>query len=59
MQLKLVLGIAYFGKIAREHFLKFGGNFKFFKNHEGDLSQKSPEPMWLLVNHTKATNTLY
>ena len=32
----------------------------FFKNHEGDLSQKWPEPnMWLLVNHTKPTNTLH
>ena len=27
-----------------------------FKNHDGDLSQKSPElNMWLLVNHTKPT----
>ena len=33
---------------------------KIFKNHEDDLSQKSPEPNeWLLVNHTKPTNTLY
>ena len=32
----------------------------FFKNHEGDLSQKSPQPnMWLLINHTKPTKTLY
>ena len=36
------------------------GNFKIFKNHEGDLSQKSAEPnMWLLVNHTKTKSTLY
>ena len=35
------------------------GNFIIFKNLEGDLSQKLPEPnMWLLVNHTKPT-TLY
>ena len=34
-------------------------NFKIFKNSEGDLSQKSPEPnMRLLVNHTTPTNTL-
>ena len=32
--------------------------FKILKNHEGDLSQKSPKPnMWLLVNHMKPTNT--
>ena len=31
-----------------------------FKNREGDLSQKWPEAnMWLLVNHTRLTNTLY
>ena len=36
------------------------GNFKIFKNHEGYLSPKSPEPnMWLLVNHIEPTNTLY
>ena len=36
------------------------GNFKIFKNHQGDLSQKLHEPnMWLLVNHTKPRNTLY
>ena len=36
------------------------GNFKIFKNHEGDLSQKLPEPnICLLVNHTKPTSTLY
>ena len=36
------------------------GNFKILKNHEGNLSQKSPEPiMRLLVSHTKTTNTLY
>ena len=35
-------------------------NFKIFKNLEGNLSQKSPEPnMWLLVNHTTPTNILY
>ena len=35
------------------------GNFKIFKNHEGDLSEKSPEPnMRQLVNHTKSTNTV-
>ena len=33
---------------------------KIFKNHEGDLTQTSPEPnMWLLVNHTKPRNTSY
>ena len=33
-------------------------NFKIFKNHEGDLSEKCPESnMWLLVNHIKPTNT--
>ena len=36
------------------------GNFKTLKNREGDLFQKLPKPnMWLLVNHTKPTNTLY
>ena len=36
------------------------GNFKIFKNYDGDLSQEPPEPdMWLLVNHTKPTNNLY
>ena len=35
------------------------GNFKIFKNQEGDLSPKSSSPnIWLLVNHTKLTNTL-
>ena len=35
-------------------------NFKFFINHEGDLSQKSSKTnMWLLVNHMKPTNSLY
>ena len=35
-------------------------SLKIFKNHERDLSQKSPEPnMLLLVNHTKPTNTSY
>ena len=35
-------------------------DFKIFKNLEGDLSQKLPEPnICLLVNHTKPTNTLY
>ena len=34
-------------------------NFKIFKNHEGALSQKLLKPnMWLLVNHTKPTNTV-
>ena len=33
------------------------GLFKIFKNHEGDLSQKLPEPsMRLLLNHTKPKN---
>ena len=33
-------------EIADVHF------FKIFKNHEGDLSQKLPEPnIWLMVNH--------
>ena len=32
----------------------FFGNFEIFKNHEGDLSPKSPKPkMWLLFNHAK------
>ena len=36
------------------------GNFKIFQICQGDLSQKLPEPnMWLLVNHTKPTSTLY
>ena len=40
--------------------VKRGQNFKILKNHEGGLFQKSPEPnMWLPVNHTKPTNTLY
>ena len=35
-------------------------DFKIFKNHKGDLSQKLPKPkMWLVVHHTKPTNTLY
>ena len=35
------------------------GNFKIFRNHEGDLSPKSPEPsMWLLVNQSKPTKTV-
>ena len=35
-------------------------NSKFFTNHKGYLFQKSPETnMWLLVNHTKPTKTLY
>ena len=34
-------------------------NCKIFKNHEGALSQKLLKPnMWLLVNHTKPTNTV-
>ena len=33
---------------------------KIFKNHEGVLFQKLPEPnMQLLVNNTKPANTLY
>ena len=41
----------------------YSTNFKIFKNHEGDLSSTVkdlfPEPnMWLLVNHTKPTNTV-
>ena len=36
------------------------GQFQIFKNYDGDLSQKLPEAnMWLLVNHTKPTKTLY
>ena len=36
------------------------GQFQIFKNHEGDLSHKFLEPnMWLLINHTKPTNTLH
>ena len=35
-------------------------NFKIFENHEGDLSKYLSEPnIWLLVNHTKSTNTFY
>ena len=35
------------------------GNFKIFKNHEGDISQKLPEPnIWLLINHTPKQQTL-
>ena len=35
----------------------YSGNFKTFKIHKSDLSQKSPKPsMWLLVNHTKTKN---
>ena len=31
------------------------GNFKIFKNHEGDLPKKLTKPrMQLLVNHTRA-----
>ena len=44
-------------KIARK---KNESNFKIFKNHEGDLYQELSEPnMWLLINYTKPTNTLY
>ena len=36
------------------------GNFKIFKYHKDDLSQKDPEPnMWLLINHIKPTNSFY
>ena len=36
------------------------GQSQNFKNHEGDLFQKLPEPNMLLpVNHIKPTKTLY
>ena len=36
------------------------GQFQNFKNYEGDLSPKLPEPnMPLPVNYTKSRNTLY
>ena len=36
------------------------GNFKIFKNREGYLSPKSPEPnMWSMAHHIEPTNTLY
>ena len=59
MQVITCLG-GWFGINCPSAFLKsFEKNFKRFKNHDGDLSQKSPEPnMWLLVNQTKPTNTL-
>ena len=42
----------FLGKFGLVYFWKFR-NFKIFKNHEGDLSQKLHEPkMCLLVNHT-------
>ena len=68
---KLVLVITYFrggfGKNCPSAFLKIlqlpeynEGNLKTFKNHESDLFQKLPESnMWLLINHTKPTNTSY
>ena len=35
-------------------------NFKILRDRKGELSQKWPEPnMWLLVNHTKPTITVY
>ena len=41
------------GQIARVHFWKFcEGNFKIFKNHEGNLSPKSPNQTcgyWLIT----------
>ena len=62
-----MLGGAIWDKLSECIFEKFEiarvkneGNFKIFKNHVRDLSQKLPEQnMWLLVNHTKPTNTLY
>ena len=46
-----------FGINCPSAFLKM---LKIFKNYAGDLSQKLPEQnVWLLVNHTKPTNTLY
>ena len=36
------------------------GQFQIFQKSRGGLSQKSPETnMWLKVNHTKPTNTIY
>ena len=53
---QLAVGITNLGR-------RFGINWpsvKILKLPEGDLPQKSPESnMWLLVNHTKTTNTLY
>ena len=61
-----MLGRAIWDKLSECIFENFEiarvkpGNFKIFENYEGGLSQKSPEPnMWLLVNHTKPTKTLY
>ena len=34
------------------------GNFKIFKNHEGDLSQKFPEPN-VIAGQSHQTNILY
>ena len=57
-----MFGIAIWDKIPKCIFENFEiawvnvkeGNFKIFKNQEGDLSPKSHEPnMWLLINHTK------
>ena len=46
-----------FGRIIWDK-LPITGNFKNFKNHDGDLSHKSPESnMWLLVNHTLYSQT--
>ena len=51
-----MFGRAIWDKLPECIFENF--KFKIFKNHEDDLSQKSPEPnMWLLVNQTKPTNT--
>ena len=56
-----MLGRAVWDKLPEFIFENFEiARVKFFKNHEGDLSQKSPETtMWLLVNHTKPTKSLY
>ena len=59
-----VFGRAIWYKLLQCIFEKFEflklwneGNFKISKNHEGDISQKSPEPnMWLLDNHTKSAS---
>ena len=54
-----VFGSAIWDKFSECIFENFE-IFKIFKNHDGDLSQKSPETnMWLLVNHTKPVNTMY
>ena len=46
-----------FGINGPSDFLKI---LKFQNFSKGDSSKKLPEPdIWLLVNHTKPTNTLY